>query len=80
MKKIKAVNFNNIIDIFQIKNLSKSLFDEWQKMKNRYRNKFKINSKIDMKMLADYEAEEEIIVSMLFLLHEKIGGFINKIK
>jgi len=80
VKKIKAVNFNNIIDIFQIKNLSKSLFDEWQKMKNRYRNKFKINSKIDMKMLADYEAEEEIIVSMLFLLHEKIGGFINKIK
>ncbi len=65
IKKIKNINLKEN-KISEIKNLSNSIYLEWKKIRNKSRKK------INEKLKAGYEAEEEIMVGMLSLLNEKI--------
>jgi hypothetical protein len=62
-------------------NLSQSIFEELILTKTKYRNKAKGSTKVCKKIFEKYIAEEEIIIGLLFLLHEKsINYIISKIK
>jgi hypothetical protein len=73
VKQIKDIALNNAIDIKKIMTLSQSIFKELNRIKANYRKQInREKSKVHIENFEQYIAEEEIIISLLFLLQEKI--------
>ena len=75
IKKVKTLKIVNGNDLFQINDLSEEIFEEWLKVRNKFRKKLQ-NKKINDRLYAEFEAEEEIVVGLLSLLNEKTINFI----
>ena len=76
--QVKALQFKNADDFLEVKNLSNSIFKEWVNLKRRYRNKLMNRVKINDRLYAEQEAEEEIVIVIAILLNEKIVNYIVK--
>jgi hypothetical protein len=76
VKKVKTLDLKKISDLGLISNLSEYIYAEWLSMRSKYRNKLRHSKMINEYLHAEYEAEEELVVSLLTLLNQKIIHFI----
>jgi len=77
VQKVMMLNINNANGQKQLMNLSESLFNELGINRATIRNKVMVDSNANKKLFAKYEAEQEIVVGLLFVLQEKVINFIN---
>jgi hypothetical protein len=77
VKDIKVLDLNNVEELVIVSDLSKAIFNEWLKIKIKYRNKLKTNSSFNEWLHAMYESEQDIIFGLLDLLNQKLIDFFN---
>lgn len=78
VKKVKTLKFINHKDLLPLNDLSQTIFQEWLKVRRKFRKKSR-NQKTNDRLYAEFEAEEEIVVGLLVLLNEKIFNYIAHI-
>lgn len=76
IQKIRKMEFNNIGDILKTDGLSEIIYEEWLKLRTKFRTRIYV-TKINDGMLAEYEIVEEILISLLPLLNKKIINFMK---
>jgi hypothetical protein len=75
INQIKSFNINKADHANQLIKFSGLIYNEWFKIKARYRRKF--SSKY-FRIFSKYEAEEEIIIGLMGLINEKLINHISK--
>jgi hypothetical protein len=75
VKKIKRMRLKNKKDLLLVSKLSKLVHDEWSKLRIKNRAKLMRNKELNKKLYVRYEAEEEVVIGLLSLLHQMMIDF-----
>ena len=75
VRRVKLFEIKNSSDCIQLEILSEAIFYEWSKLKNEYRYQLKRGSRVDKRLYATCEAQEEIVVGLLSLLNQRLIKF-----
>lgn len=72
---VKNIKFNQVYDFLKINELFAIIFSESRKVRSKFINKSSRN-KCDA---YDFEAEQDIIISLIDILHDKFTDFIKSV-
>ena len=72
VKAVKQFQFENKNDAIRAYDLSESIFDEWIKLKERFKKKMANKKNFSEQLYDEMYAEESILIGLIFLINEEL--------
>lgn len=79
-QKVKLLKVSRKIDLIKVVELRNQIFKKWMMLKERYKKKKSGSKKNKCMVLANYDAEEEMVIGLMFLISEKLINALQQIK
>jgi hypothetical protein len=79
VKKVKTLRLVNASDCALVSSITDAIFSEWIRVRGGYKKVVRTDKKFIEKLYVKFEAEEEILISLIFMMNEKLLAAFSKV-